>query len=218
MKHSFASNYQRLFVTILRVAIGWHFLYEGLSKVIQGNWTASSFLLNTSGFFSGFYHWIAESPTILQISDFLNMYGLIIIGLFLFVGLLNRFVTLAGALLLILYYFAYPPFGNLMMNASEGHLFIIDKLFIEASALLFLFFFKEKGFSIDKLISIYSSKRSVVPDSESSSSRREALKNLATLPVLATMGWGAVAHIKNSGVDVMTGATNEMGSPDSATR
>ncbi|HEX7584917.1 MAG TPA: DoxX family protein [Prolixibacteraceae bacterium] len=200
--------YQRLLITILRVAIGWHFLYEGLSKILQGNWTASSFLLNTSGFLSGFYHTLASSSGLLKVTDILNMYGLFLIGLALFIGLFSRFAALAGALLLALYYFAYPPFGNPLMNASEGHLFIVDRLFIEASALLFLFFYREKGFSIDTLIEIYRKrKKSVVPEPESSSSRREALKNLATIPVLGALGWGAVSSFKTYGVDVMSGAT-----------
>jgi len=208
MKPNNLNFYNRLFITILRVAIGWHFLYEGLSKILQGNWTASGFLMNTSGFFSGFYHWIAGSPTILWTSDILNMYGLLLIGLALFIGLFSRFASLAGALLLTLYYFAYPPFGNPMMNVTDGHLFIVDRLFIEVSALLFLLFYPEKGFSIDTLIEIYHNrKKSSVTESESSTSRREVLKNLATLPVLGAIGWGAVSNFKTYGVDVMSGAT-----------
>ncbi|MEI8115721.1 MAG: DoxX family protein, partial [Bacteroidia bacterium] len=208
MKPTDSKFYNRLFITILRVAIGWHFLYEGLSKILQGNWTASSYLLNTSGFLSGFYHALASSPSILRITDILNMYGLLLIGLALFIGLFNRFASMAGALLLTMYYFAYPPFGNPLMNASDGHLFIVDKLFIETAALLFLIFYSEKGFSIDSLIEIYRSrKQSPANESESISSRREALKNLATLPVLGAMGWGALSEFKTHGVDVMSGAT-----------
>ena len=208
MKLQQKTFYNRLFITILRVAIGWHFLYEGIAKILQGNWTASGFLLNTSGFFSGFYHWIANSPTLLNISDFLNMYALLFIGLALFIGLFSRVAALSGALLLTLYYFAYPPFGNPLMSASDGHLFIVDKLFIEAAALLFLFFYSEKGYSIDTFISIYKN-RKVIPiiEPETATSRREALKNLATLPVLGAMGWGAVSNFKTYGVDVMSGAT-----------
>jgi len=200
--------YHRLFITILRVAIGWHFLYEGLFKILQGNWTASGFLLNTSGFLSGFYHWLASSPALLKATDLLNIYGLLLIGLALFIGLFSRIASLAGAMLLTLYYFAYPPFGNPLMNASAGHLFIVDKLFIEAAALLFLFFYREKGYSIDSMLEIFSSrKKSNLPESEGSSSRREALKNLATLPVLGILGWGAVSNFKTYGVDVISGAT-----------
>jgi uncharacterized membrane protein YphA (DoxX/SURF4 family) len=200
--------YHRLLITLLRSAIGWHFLYEGLIKILQGNWTASGYLLNTSGFCSGFYHWLASSPDLLQITDLLNIYGLLFIGLALFTGLFSRVASLSGALLLTLYYFAYPPFGNPLMSSSEGHLFIVDKLFIEAAALLFLFFYQERGYSIDKLIEFFRArKKSTIAEPESSLSRREALKNLATLPVLGAMGWGAVHHINSYSVDVMSGAT-----------
>lgn len=208
MKAIEPKSVQRFSITILRVAIGWHFLYEGLAKILQGNWTASGFLVNSSSFFSGFYHWIAGSPVLLRITDILNMYGLLFIGLALFVGLFSRVASLAGALLLALYYFAYPPFGSPVMNVSEGHLFIVDKLFIESAALVFLCFYREKGYSIDTLIQIFRQKKKAsVSEPESSSSRREALKNLATLPVLGAMGWGAVNNFRDYGVDVMSGAT-----------
>jgi len=136
------------------------------------------------------------------------MWGLLFIGLALFIGLFSRFASLSGILLLTLYYFAYPPFGNPMLNAADGHLFIVDKLFIEAAALLFLFFYREKGYSIDILVEIYRNrKKSPVAELQSSTSRREALKNLATIPVLGAMGWGAVSNFKTFGVDVMSGAT-----------
>ena len=47
----------------------------------------------------------------MHITDFLNVYGLILIGLALFIGLFSRVASLAGALLLTLYYFAYPLTG-----------------------------------------------------------------------------------------------------------
>jgi uncharacterized membrane protein YphA (DoxX/SURF4 family) len=199
--------YPKLLVTILRVAIGWHFIYEGLSKILQGNWTASSYLLNTSGFLSGFYHALASSPAILSMTDFLNMYGLFLIGLALFIGLFCRVASICGALLLTLYYFAYPPFGNPLISAADGHIFIVDKLFIEAAALLFLFFYPEKGFSIDSQIEFFRNKKAKPEEITGSESRREALKNLATLPVLGAMGIGAVSNFKTYGVDVMSGAT-----------
>ncbi len=199
--------YPKLFVSILRIAIGWHFIYEGLSKILQGNWTASSYLLNTSGFISGFYHALASSPAILKVTDLLNMYGLFLIGLALFIGLFSRVASIAGALLLTLYYFAYPPFGNPLISASDGHIFIVDKLFIEAAALLFLFFYPEKGFSIDSLLEFFKRKKAEPAEITGSESRREALKNLATIPVLGAMGIGAVSNFKTYGVDVMSGAT-----------
>lgn len=201
-------NYRRLLITILRMAIGWHFLYEGLSKIMAGNWSASGYLLNSTSFMSGFYHAIASSPALLKISDLMNMYGLLFIGLALFIGILIRYAALGGALLLTLYYFAYPPFGANLFGVSDGHLFIVDKLFIEAAALIFLAFVSEKGYGIDNLRDYLREKKTAgINPAGEVPSRREVLKNLASLPVLGLMGWGAFRHEKNTGVDVTSGAT-----------
>jgi len=207
---------RRLFLTVLRISIGWHFLYEGLSKVLAGNWTSSGYLSNTTGFLSGFYHWLASIPAILKATDILNMYGLLLIGLALFIGLFIRFASLSGTLLLILYYFAYPPFGNPLMSSPEGHLFIVDKIFIEAIALLFILFSKEKGYGIDSMIELFVRSKTKESDSRpnGSSSRREALKNLVTLPVLGFMGWGAIRNLNTYGADVMSGATIKLKQSD----
>ncbi len=201
--------FKRIFITALRMAIGWHFFYEGLTKIWAGSWTASSYLLNTSGFMSGFYHWIANSPSILAVTDVLNMYGLLIIGLALFIGAFIRYASIGAILLLVLYYFAYPPFGISFMNTTEGHLFIVDKIFIEAMALLFILISKEKGYSIDNLVELLTrqKKDEVAEGPGNPSSRREALKNLVSLPIMGFMGWGAVRNMKAFGTDVMSGAT-----------
>jgi len=199
-------------VTLLRVAIGWHFLYEGMVKILAGNWTSESYLLGTSGFLSGFYHGLASSPALLKIADLLNMYGLLLIGLALFIGLFIRYASWAGVLLLTLYYFAYPPFGSPLLDFSEGHLFIVNRLFIEAVALAIIAITRNKGYSIDSLIDKMPSRKSTVVAEQpvQSSSRREALKNLATLPVLGFLGWGALRSYKSYGADVMSGATIQL--------
>jgi uncharacterized membrane protein YphA (DoxX/SURF4 family) len=210
MEKNRQNNLYRSLMTLLRAAIGWHFLYEGLTKVLAGNWTSSGYLLNTSGFLSGFFHWFANSPALLKATDLLNMYGLLLIGIALFIGLFIRFASWAGILLLALYYFAYPPFGSPLMDLSEGHLFIVNRLFIEAVALLFIVLSKDRGFSVDNLIDkILLSKRKLIPAKENvdTTSRREAIRNLVTLPVLGFMGWGAFKNYNNYGADVMSGAT-----------
>jgi len=198
------------FVTVLRLAIGWHFLYEGLFKIAAGNWTAFGYLSNTSGFLSGFYHTLANSPVLLAVTDVLNMAGLVCIGLALFLGLYVRIASGAGALLLFLYYFAYPPFGNSLLNASDGNLFIVDKIFIEAAALLFILFSNEKGYGLDAMIRPFrkpeKARAAAAPDA-ASSGRREALKNLASLPILGLLGWSASRKLTSEAVDVMSGAS-----------
>lgn len=199
----------KLIITILRMAIGWHFLYEGLIKLFGDNWTAESFLSNSNGFLARFYHWLAASPIRMEVVDFLNIWGLIFIGLALFIGLFDKWASLFGALLLILYYFVYPPFGISLLG-SDGTVFIINELFIEAAALIFLFFCKERGYGIEGLISLLKKKKDV-PKTENDevaiNSRREALKNLVSLPLLGVFGWGAYESNKKYALDGMTSAT-----------
>jgi uncharacterized membrane protein YphA (DoxX/SURF4 family) len=215
MKNENKINWVKLFVTVLRVAIGWHFLYEGVSKLLISNWTAYSYLSNTSGFLSGFYHWLASSEALLKIVDIINIYGLILIGIALFIGIFSRPAAIGGVVLLTLYYFAYPPFGTSLFNISEGHLFIVDRIFIEGMALLFIVFYKDKGYSIDTIIESYriAKKLPRTPKQEIetySESRRETLKNLATLPFLGIIGWWAFENNKKYSVDVMSGATIQL--------
>ncbi len=107
---------KRIIYTVLRVAIGWHFLYEGISKLFISGWSAEGYLLNSTGPFSGFYQALATSPSLLNIVDILNVYGLILIGVGLFIGLWARYASVAGIALLTLYYFAYPPLWNRLIR------------------------------------------------------------------------------------------------------
>ena len=205
----------KVFTTVLRMAIGWHFLYEGISKLLIENWTSYSYLANSTGPLSGFYHLIASSEGLLKIIDLLNIYGLVLIGLALFTGIFIRIAAAAGSLLLALYYFAYPPFGDSLFSVSEGHLFIVDKNFIECMALLFILSFKEKGFGIDTLLMPLmkgnnKSQTGLKQELSQTNSRREMVKNLASLPVLGLMGWWSVENVRKYGVDVMSGATIQL--------
>ena len=212
MTKTYKTEYPKLLITLLRMIIGWHFLYEGISKLIVKDWSAFSYLANTTGPFSGFYHWLTASEVILRGVDILNIYGLIFIGLALVAGLLLRPAAIAGTLLLTLYYFAYPPFGDSLLNAEEGHLYIVNLIFIETVALLLLVFLKEKGYGIHALIrnSRAGEADKIHPESAEilhSDSRRELLKNLASVPFLGLMGWGAFSTQRKYGIDALSGAT-----------
>jgi thiosulfate dehydrogenase [quinone] large subunit len=133
---------QAIALTTLRVVIGWHFLYEGASKILTPGWSSRSYLLDSKGFLSGFYNWIASHEGILRASDLLNEWGLTLIGLALILGIFNRLATLTGIFLLLLYYFSHPAWAGLeYMFPSEGNYFIINKNIVEMMALLVLFFF-----------------------------------------------------------------------------
>ena len=211
METNNSTNFKRLFITILRTAIGWHFLYEGITKLIAPNWSAYNYLAGSSSFMSSFYHWLAASDVMMKVVDFMNVWGLILIGLALFLGIFIRWAAAAGILLLALYYFAYPPFGASVMMQTEGSLYIVNKIFIEAVILAVFILLKDKGYGIDRILHSFSKKKagqsSTIVQDEEVNTRREALKNLATIPVLGLLGVGAYQNQKKYQVDVMSGAT-----------
>ena len=185
-------------LTTLRILIGWHFLFEGISKLNSG-WSSSSYLMQSKWLFSGFFHWLISNNNSLQIVDFLNIWGLILIGLFLFIGLFTRVASISGAVLLLLYYVANPPFVN-SSTPSEGHFYIVNYNLIEAAILIAIASFRSDYLmSIQRLITFYhlKSKEQKFPMEENheilesySSSRRELMKNLAVLPVLGVAIFG----------------------------
>ena len=206
-------------VSILRMAIGWHFLYEGIAKIAISSWSAQPYLANTTGFFSPFYHWVAASPAI-EFINWLNIIGLILIGLGLFFGCFTRIAAASGAVLLLLYYFAYPPFGFSLINTSgESHLYIVNYQLVEAIVLTLLAVYPRTGYGLENwirhLISSMRTKKKADVDTEVSvNSRREAIKNLASLSVLGLMGWGAYNNNRRYGTDAMSGATIQLNRKD----
>ena len=148
-------NKAQLFCLVtLRVIIGWHFIYEGLSKLGNPNWSSVGYLLDSQGFLKEFYHSLANNSVMLQIVDQMNVWGLIVIGLGLILGLFSRVALWAGVLLLILYYFSHPPFIGLTYSLPmEGSYLIVNKIIIEISAMVVLLCFPtSRLIGIDRLI------------------------------------------------------------------
>ena len=126
-------------LTLLRILIGWHFLYEGLAKLFNPYWTSADFLLQSKWIFSSLFKALAASPTILKIVDWLNIWGLILIGLALMFGFAEKVACWTGAIFLFLYYLATPPFSGYSYSIpQEGSYVIVNKNLIELVALLVL--------------------------------------------------------------------------------
>lgn len=148
------NNRQLFWLVTLRVLIGWHFLYEGLSKLTNPNWSSVGYLLDSQGFLKEFYYSIANNSTSLQIIDQLNIWGLIAIGLGLILGLFSRVALWSGIGLLTLYYFSHPPCIGLSYSLPmEGSYLIVNKMLIEIAAMAVLLCFPTSRYiGIDRLI------------------------------------------------------------------
>ena len=138
----FKSRSQLYGIIVLRVLIGWHLLYEGVSKILNPYWSSAAFLLDSKWIFSGIAKSIASNPGLLTFVDYLNMYGLAAIGFSLVSGLFSHLSSLFGMILILTYYLFAPPFVGLEYSRpAEGSYIIINKNLIEACALFVLYHF-----------------------------------------------------------------------------
>lgn len=200
-----------VFLVLLRMVIGWHFLYEGISKLLTPGWTSYNFLSVSKWIFADFFQGIASNPTALGIVDFLNIWGLILIGLALFFGVLTRFSSACGVFMLALYYVANPPFLGMDFGVpAEGQYLIVNKNLIELLALcVFLLIPSGALPGLDRLIALAANQYKIkkeagadaeeyahTPDDGVKLNRRELVKNLAALPIF---GGFVIAAIKKKG-------------------
>ena len=123
-------------LVVLRILIGWHCLYEGISKLITPGWSSMGFLSESKWILSGISSWIIAHSSVLHAVDFLNAWGLVAIGLGLILGLFSRPAAIAGTVLLMTYYLCNPPLVGLEYSVPlEGSNLIVSKTLIEAIAL-----------------------------------------------------------------------------------
>lgn len=112
------SKSQKFSIFLLRIAIGWFFLYSGITKVLNPEWSAAGFL-GEAQTFSGMYEWFSSAGNIGWV-NFINSWGQFLIGLGLVAGAFTRLASFFGILMMILYYFPGLDFPYI------GHGFLID--------------------------------------------------------------------------------------------
>lgn len=125
------TQFQKVSIFLLRITMGWLFFYAGITKVINPAWSAAGYL-NGAKTFTGFYQWLAN-PDILPITNFLNEWGLTLIGLSLILGVFVRVSAVLGAAMMVLYYFPVLAFPKIGANA-----YLVDEHIIYTMALLVL--------------------------------------------------------------------------------
>jgi len=198
---------------LLRISLGWHFLYEGVTKIVDPHWTAEAYLRGSNGVFSPFFHFLSSGPGIITAVDFLNEWGLVLVGAALILGVFVRFASVSGILLLLLYYFAYPPFGFQSADSmSEGHFWIINRNLIEAFVFMLIYLFPSSDYSVLNISSFYRKRKlSPAPDEKVEENRvmnrRTLIKGVATLPVFGGIVGAALLRDYSVNPDALSGAT-----------
>lgn len=131
------SRWQMIAITVLRVAVGWHFLYEGIAKLSSPSWSAAGYLKQARGPFADLFKWLAAQPNLLANADLITMWGLSLVGVLLILGLFTRLACLGGIGFIVLFYLANPPFvGYFYSIPTEGSYLIVNKNLVELCALV----------------------------------------------------------------------------------
>jgi thiosulfate dehydrogenase [quinone] large subunit len=131
------SRWPLIAITVMRVLVGWHFLYEGIAKLTSDSWSAAGYLRQARGPFADQFRWLASQPNLLENANLITMWGLTVVGALLILGLFTRLASLGGIAFLLLFYFANPPFvGYFYSLPSEGSYLIVNKNLVELGALL----------------------------------------------------------------------------------
>jgi len=124
------TTYQKVSLFLLRVSMGCLFLYAGLSKVLDPSWSAAGYLKGAKAF-PELFGWLA-SPGMLPLTNFLNEWGLTLLGVSLILGILVRWSAIGGAFMMAMYYLALGfPYPN-------EHALVVDEHIVYIFALLVL--------------------------------------------------------------------------------
>jgi len=134
------STFDRGIILILRILMGWTFLYAGVWQIWENN-SAAGFLQHVVTF----HHFFAifATPEMLPYTNILMKLGHLLIGLSLVFGCMVRLSGLFGILLMITYYFAHMQWpyienhDNFIVNYHLVYTFLILYLMVHHAGRVF---------------------------------------------------------------------------------
>jgi thiosulfate dehydrogenase [quinone] large subunit len=145
----------------LRVLLGWYFLYEGIVKITNPDWSSYGYLMDSAGPFANLFHSMAANAKVVVVADFLNRWGLTLIGLGVMLGFLTQIALFSGMFILIVYYCSHPALASVTYAMpQEGSYLIVNKTLIEIFVMAVLMVFPTDHIAgIDRVVSKLSKKK-----------------------------------------------------------
>ncbi len=146
---------QQIALVILRTLIGWHFLYEGYTKLLYPawgqngvplpHWSSAAYLKAATGPLAPMFHAIGHASWIGSF-DLVVAIALTAVGISLMLGWFTQ-VGCGGAFaLLAMFYLSAVPTGVPELRA-EGTYLLVNKNLIEACAVVVLLAFRTGSFA-----------------------------------------------------------------------
>ncbi|GEM_PF-161882 len=121
------SQHAKLALTLLRIIVGWLFLYAGMTKLLDPEWSAAGYLKSAQTF-PWLYHWLASASNLAWV-NFLNVWGQLLIGMALITGTMTVAASYSAIVMMLLFYFPVLKFP------AVGHGLLVDEHIIYAAAL-----------------------------------------------------------------------------------
>jgi uncharacterized membrane protein YphA (DoxX/SURF4 family) len=195
-------------MVLVRIVIGWHFLYEGWIKLVEPGWTSAGYLRSASGPLSSLFGWMGSNPATVTVINALNAWGLTLIGLGLILGICVRPAAWSGIALLATYYLAQPPLWAPYNGPNEGTYLLVNKNLVELCALVAVALIPAPGFSYKRL------RRKTQDQEPGPIPRRQWIAELVGVPVLGAFvlavlkkhGWNSFDALHAPGAGKASGA------------
>jgi thiosulfate dehydrogenase [quinone] large subunit len=141
---------QQIALVALRTLIGWHFLFEGYTKLLQpawgragaplAAWSSAGYLKAATGPLASVFHALGSSSWIGTV-DVIVAAALVAVGLSLMLGLFTQAGCSGAIALLAMFYLSAIPLGTPEAR-SEGTYLIVNKNLIELCAVMVIFAFR----------------------------------------------------------------------------
>lgn len=123
------SRLAKISIIILRVIIGWYFLYQGISAILNPNWLLTPYIKD-SVIFTSFYNFLLQ-PSFLLSASYVIKGLFVLIGALLILGIFVRLASLLGILVTFLFYLPLVrfPYVDHVYYIVDSHIIIIAALF-----------------------------------------------------------------------------------------
>jgi thiosulfate dehydrogenase [quinone] large subunit len=142
---------QQTALIVLRTLIGWHFLYEGFTKLLSPAWSrdgqplahfsSAGYLRTATGPYAELFRGLGAS-SLLPWVDSLVAWGLVLVGLGLMLGLFTQLACAGAVALLAMFYLSGIPTSGVHQPGAEGAYLLVNKNLIEAAAVAVVFLFR----------------------------------------------------------------------------
>jgi thiosulfate dehydrogenase [quinone] large subunit len=126
---------QQLALVVLRMAVGWHLLYDAWNRLWDAGATSAGFLAASRGPLGPLFRELAAHGRVLNVLERFAAASLAAAGLGLLLGFATRTSARVAAAFLVLFYLVNPPFPGVDFLPGEGAYLLVNKTLVEVLAL-----------------------------------------------------------------------------------